>query len=52
MGMRSFSFDSGINRLLKDLASLLEDDNTTDLVFFVGVKETPIRCHSIILRIR
>ncbi|CAG7724587.1 unnamed protein product [Allacma fusca] len=44
--------DSGVPRLLKDLSALLDDVNSADLVFFVGAKEIPMRCHSIILRSR
>ena len=52
MGGRTYTLDTGVNRLLSDLEALLQDVQTSDLTFFVGAKEIPIRCHSIILRSR
>ena len=52
MGSRNFTSERGVLRLLTDLENLLEDSLSTDTVFYIGPKETPIQCHSFLLKSR
>lgn len=44
--------DSGIERLVYDMECLLHESKSADTVFFIGIKETPIPCHSFLLKQR
>ena len=42
----------GVQKLLQDLDQLLHESKSADTVFFVGVKEVPMPCHSFMLKQR